>query len=340
MGDNSIIGAVAAASVNLCVYDSIPVRDHVINTVQSYSIKDKQQIWLWHRRLGHPSFGYLKRLFPSLLCSCDESSFKCETCILAKSHRTMFPLSDSKATKPFDLVHSDMWGPARITWNGFRWFATFIDDCTRLTWVFLLKNKHDVASIILEFCTMVSTQFHARVKVFRTDNKGEYVNNTLTSFFRAQASDRSPISDDETYSPCEETTDRPLELNQLPISGDEAGALGVETTGHNEASDQSPVSENNDSYSCMDEFDAIPPSALPVPQSTRDSESSEVISNDLSCQLISYSHEPLVENLKYNIDIHAKSKYPISHFVSTHRLSKLYASYLCQLSSVCVPTKL
>ncbi|CAL8996899.1 unnamed protein product [Prunus brigantina] len=33
---------------------------------------------------------------------------------------------------------------------------------------------------------MVSTQFHARVKVFRTDNGGEYVNNTLASFFRAQ----------------------------------------------------------------------------------------------------------------------------------------------------------
>ncbi|CAL2255205.1 unnamed protein product [Prunus armeniaca] len=135
---------------------SAPVRDRVVNTVQSCSVKDKQQIWLWHRRLGHPSFGYLKRLFPSLFCSCDESSFKCETCILAKSHRTVFPLSDSKAAKPFDLVHSDVWGPARVTSNGF------------------------------QFCTMVSTQFHAQVKVFRTDNRGEYVNNTLASFFCAK----------------------------------------------------------------------------------------------------------------------------------------------------------
>ncbi|CAL9026883.1 unnamed protein product, partial [Prunus brigantina] len=54
---------------------------------------------------------------------------------------------------------------------------------------------------------------------------------------RTEASDRSPIYEDETCGPCEETTDRPLELDQSPISGDEAGALGV-----TEASDQSPVS--------------------------------------------------------------------------------------------------
>ncbi|KAI5334149.1 hypothetical protein L3X38_024282 [Prunus dulcis] len=379
-------------------------------------------------------------------------SFKCETCILAKSHRTVFPLSDSKAAKPFDLVYSDVWGLARVTSNGYRWFVTFIDDCTRLTWVFLLKNKHVVASILLKFCTIVSTLFHAWVKVFWTNNGGEYVNNTLASFFRAQgiihqtttlfipqqngvserknrqllevapslmldmsvphhlwghvvlfaaylinrtpsrvldfktphdvfgdhvspisvsklpskvfgcvayvhvyshqrslawrrlsgvetdpirgvgctgvwgdimvvwygrtwrrlsgvltgpirgvgstgvwgdyvnyrenrlrycplegktcrteASDRSPIYEDETCGPCEETTDRPLELNQSPIYGDEAGALGVETTGHTEYSD-----------SCMDKFNAIASFALPVLQSTRDNESSEVISNDLS----------------------------------------------------------
>ncbi|CAL8169544.1 unnamed protein product [Prunus armeniaca] len=56
----------------------------------------------------------------------------------------------------------------------------------------------------------------------------------------------------------------------------EASAFGVETTGLTEASDQSPVSKNSDSDSCMDEFDTIPLSALPVPQSTRDNESSEI----------------------------------------------------------------
>ncbi|KAI5350823.1 hypothetical protein L3X38_003714 [Prunus dulcis] len=265
------------------------------------------------------------------------------------SHRTVFSLSDSKTAKPFDLMHYDVWSPARITSNGFRWFVTFIDDCNRPTWIFLLKKKHDVASILPGFYTMVSTQFHARVKngvserknrqllevarsfmldmfvpyylwghavlsiaylinrtpsrvldfktphdvfgdhvspvsvsklppkvfgvlpklmstfinrvnlilvlcdvsllVTRLLRKGERGSELENDVFedtalgkettcRTEASDRSPISEDETCGPCEETTDRPLELNhteasdQSPVSGDEAGALGVETTVH------------------------------------------------------------------------------------------------------------
>ncbi|KAI5323904.1 hypothetical protein L3X38_032977 [Prunus dulcis] len=98
---------------------------------------------------------------------------------------------------------------------------------------------------------------------------------SLSSAYCSEASDRSPISEDETCGAYEEMTNPPLELDQLPISGDEAGAVGVETTVHTEASDHSPVLENNESDSCIDEFNAITPSALPVPQSTHDSESSE-----------------------------------------------------------------
>ncbi|KAM1320480.1 hypothetical protein ACFX2H_005359 [Malus domestica] len=44
--------------------------------------------------------------------------------------------------------------------------------------------------------------------------------------------------------------------------------------------------------------------------------------------------------VQYEPDMHAKAKYHINNYVSTHRLSKPYASYICQLSSVSIPTKL
>ena len=75
---------------------------------------ERDKIWLWHKRLGHASFGYLKKLFPSLFFSLDVSSFQCDTCELAKSHRVPFPLSSNKSLGTFSLVHSDVWGLLKL----------------------------------------------------------------------------------------------------------------------------------------------------------------------------------------------------------------------------------
>ncbi|CAL8152273.1 unnamed protein product [Prunus armeniaca] len=75
----------------------------------------QKQIWLWHRRLGHPSFSYMKHLIPDLFSGFKDSDFTCDTCILAKSHRVPYLLSTNKCTTPFTLIHSDVWGPSPIT---------------------------------------------------------------------------------------------------------------------------------------------------------------------------------------------------------------------------------
>ncbi|KAI5344481.1 hypothetical protein L3X38_012358 [Prunus dulcis] len=146
---------------------------------------ERDKIWLWHKRLGHASFGYLKKLFPSLFFSLDVSSFQCDMCELAKSHRVPFPLSSNKSLVPFSLVHSDVWGPAKIvTLARARWFVTFIDDCTCMTWVSLLKPKEEVSSRFQQFYQMVKTQFQARIQVLRFDNGGEFLNHDLSQFLQ------------------------------------------------------------------------------------------------------------------------------------------------------------
>lgn len=55
----------------------------------------ESEIWLWHRRLGHPSFHTMKKLMPSLFIAMNVSAFHCETCVLAKSHRVSYPPSIS-----------------------------------------------------------------------------------------------------------------------------------------------------------------------------------------------------------------------------------------------------
>ena len=54
-----------------------------------------------------------------------------------------------------------------------------MDDCTWFTWLFLLKNKLDVASIFPYFFAMVETQFHRKIKCIRSDNAKEL---NLTEF--------------------------------------------------------------------------------------------------------------------------------------------------------------
>ena len=107
-------------------------------TAESTSSPKKiTEIWLWHRCLGHASFGYLKKLFPSLFTNLDISIFKCDVCELAKSHRASFLLVLNKSPVP-----SDVWRPSKVpTLGGSHWFVTFIDDCTRMTWLCLMKSK-------------------------------------------------------------------------------------------------------------------------------------------------------------------------------------------------------
>jgi hypothetical protein len=118
---------------------------HGLSGIGSTLVRD--QIMLWHNRLGHPNFQYLKHLFPDLFKNVDCSSFECESCVLAKSHKMSYSSRPYHASKPFYLIHSDVWGPSKITIQFEKqWFVTFIDD---LCWVYLMKDKSEGKCIVL-----------------------------------------------------------------------------------------------------------------------------------------------------------------------------------------------
>ena len=135
-----------------------------------------KQIWLWHRRLNHPSFGYLKYLLPSLFSNFSISDFQCETCILDKSQLAVYHLHNNMSDIPCSLIYSDVWGPSpKSTLSSYRWFFLFVNDCTRMTWLYLLKNKDEVFIVFYSFHTMIQTQFSAKFRVIRFENDGEYM---------------------------------------------------------------------------------------------------------------------------------------------------------------------
>lgn len=56
---------------------------------------------LWHLRLGHMSYSRMSLLQDVILAANIHSQSHCEICPLAKQHRSSFPLSSIKTSKPF-----------------------------------------------------------------------------------------------------------------------------------------------------------------------------------------------------------------------------------------------
>ncbi|KAK2354846.1 putative mitochondrial protein [Trifolium repens] len=154
------------------------------NSFFSESIKtNREKVFLYHSRLGHPSFRVMKQIFPSFFKNLDVESLCCEVCELAKHKRASFPVSTKVSTSPFYLIHTDVWGPSNVpNISGARWFVIFIDDCTRVTWVYLLRQKSEVTSVFLHFFSMVKNQFGVSIKRVRSDNAKDYFNHGLNSF--------------------------------------------------------------------------------------------------------------------------------------------------------------
>ena len=95
---------------------------------------------------------------------------------MAKSHWTIYPLHKNTSDVPFSLIHFDVWGPSpKSTLSSYRWFFLFVNDCTRMTWLYLLKNKDEVFIVFYSFHTMIQTQFSAKFRVIRFENDGEYM---------------------------------------------------------------------------------------------------------------------------------------------------------------------
>ncbi|CAH9098391.1 unnamed protein product [Cuscuta epithymum] len=98
----------------------------------------------------------------------------CEACILGKHCRVVFPKSSTIYENCFDLVHSDVWTSPCISRDRHKYFVTFIDEKSKYAWVTLLPSKDRVYEAFVNFHNYVINQFNAKIKVFRSDNGGEY----------------------------------------------------------------------------------------------------------------------------------------------------------------------
>ena len=146
-----------------------------------------------HRRLGHISADAIRSLVRANaatgLQSIDlSSSFTCDSCEYAKATCKVIR---KEATHPRaeafgDEIHTDLWGPARVTSLGSRkYYVTFTDDHTRYTRLELLHSKDEAFQAYKTFAAWAETQHGTRIKRLRSDRGGEYTSDDFTAFLHS-----------------------------------------------------------------------------------------------------------------------------------------------------------
>ncbi|WZZ88610.1 hypothetical protein YC2023_117189 [Brassica napus] len=130
---------------------------------------------LWHARVGHPHVKALNLMVPGVVFE----NKNCEACILGKHCRTVFQKSTTVYENCFDLVHSDVWTAPCLSRDSYKYFVTFIDEKSKYTWLTLIQTKDRVLDAFRNFQTYVTNHYHAKIKILRSDNGGEYTSNAF-----------------------------------------------------------------------------------------------------------------------------------------------------------------
>ena len=141
---------------------------------------------LWHKRLGHfGASGMIILHSNKVLTGVFDLNFDfCEDCVLGKQKRVTFTKDGrNKRTRRLELVHTDVWGPAHEkSYGGNSYFLTFIDDFSRKTWVFTIRQKADVFNTFKIWKAKVENKSGCKLKCLLSDNGGEYCNKEFDSY--------------------------------------------------------------------------------------------------------------------------------------------------------------
>ena len=75
--------------------------------------------------------------------------------MLAASH----PPSTTRATKPFERIHSDLKSFPVPSYHKYKYFIVFLDDYTSYAWITLLCDKALAITALKQWLVLIKNQF-------------------------------------------------------------------------------------------------------------------------------------------------------------------------------------
>ncbi|CAI7885323.1 unnamed protein product [Closterium sp. NIES-53] len=148
--------------------------------------------WLTlHRRMGHVALPILQQLVKSEMVAGirvkgePDEVLGCPTCMQAKFTRYPFSNSEATAKAPLNEVVMDVVGPLKLGDAGAEYFLTIVDVYTRMTWLYVLSKKSDVAETVkTDWLPMVERQQDRLVKAIRTNRGGEFLSKEFSLWLK------------------------------------------------------------------------------------------------------------------------------------------------------------
>lgn len=146
-------------------------------------------IQTWHMRLGHLGYDSVKRL-PNLVEGMDLNSDSsspevCKVCVEGKQTKLPHNQPRKRATRPLELVHSDLMGPITpVSYDDCKYIITFLDDYTHFTAAYLMKSKTEAFHYFKIYEAMATAHFNFKLNRFRCDNGREYLSKEMKRYFQ------------------------------------------------------------------------------------------------------------------------------------------------------------
>jgi hypothetical protein len=146
----------------------------------------------FHRKLGHLNYSCIrslvrKDLVMGIALTKEELEIEppvCAACMMGKITRASFlPSESGRASQFLALIHSDLWGPAPVqSISGSQYMIAFTDDFSRWVWIYFLWRKSDAFAVFKQWKVQVEKESGKSIRIFRTDDSGEYFSNVWTSY--------------------------------------------------------------------------------------------------------------------------------------------------------------
>ena len=171
---------------SVCVIRSLAAQE--VNLFGAMNMIYKVEFEIIHQRLGHPSKDVLQKArkhlkdFPEI--KIPPGDHLRPGCTQGKMSNRPFPVTTKRASKPFELIHSNLKSFPIKSYHKDNYVIIFFDDYTPNAWTTSICTKEAATGVTQQFLAFVEKKFSTTVKQWMSDAGEEYKSQAFTKMLK------------------------------------------------------------------------------------------------------------------------------------------------------------